>query len=102
MLPAATFGERLYSSLWLYLAGFQVAAIGVQPRAPRSDVSLPRVGDQMDFMLSGPVSRFRSVGTVTLTGAKPAEDRTDANVTFAARHHGGGLRPLPPATFYRG
>ncbi len=36
VLPAASRSERLYSSLWLYLAGIQLAAFGVRVSAPSS------------------------------------------------------------------
>jgi hypothetical protein len=84
-VPAARTDDRLFSSLWLYLAGFSPVLFGV--RASESGFR---------FLLSGILGRFRSVGTLTL-GDTAADD-----VSFDARNSGGGIRPLPPVNFYRG
>ncbi len=47
--------------------------------------------------MSGALSRFRSVGAITL-----ADTALAAQVAFAGKNAGGGLRALPPALFYRG
>jgi hypothetical protein len=49
-------------------------------------------------MLSDVIGRFRRIGELVVEPeASEAADRT-----FAARHTGGGLVPLPPVLFYRG
>lgn len=57
----------------------------------------PGPGDRIDFLVSGVLSRFRTVGSLELHG-----EATGTDVTFAASTSGGGLRALPPASFYRG
>ncbi|TPG35254.1 hypothetical protein EAH80_09040 [Mycobacterium hodleri] len=96
VLPAASCSERLYSSLWLYLAGLQLTAFGVRVDAAANGPG-PRPGDRLDFLLSGALSRFRSIGVISLADTAPG-----ARVTFAGSNAGGGLRALPPALFYRG
>ncbi|MGK2881042.1 MAG: hypothetical protein ACSLE6_09695 [Mycobacterium sp.] len=87
-LPAAQVGDRLYSSLWLYIAGVQPVLFGVRAVGPHS----------FDFLLAGVLSRFARIGTLTL-GAPP---NTDPAMSFSAANSGGGIRALPPAAFYRG
>ncbi|MCG5432521.1 hypothetical protein LV457_09480 [Mycobacterium sp. MYCO198283] len=89
-LPASRPDERLYSSLWLYLAGLAPVVFGM--RAPRS------ADGDWEFLLASAVSRFRPIGTVSLGG--PADGAPD--VRFAARNTGGGLRALPPVRSYSG
>jgi hypothetical protein len=60
-IPATRVDSRLYSSLWIYLAGVLPVLIGVL-----------------------------HLGT----------PRDDADIRFAARNRGGGLRPLPPVSLY--
>ncbi|MBJ7337053.1 MAG: hypothetical protein JHC64_05120 [Mycolicibacterium sp.] len=95
VLPVTSHAERLHSSLWLYLAGIRPVAFGA--RAPEISGPIPQPGERLDFLLSGVLSRFHSVGTITLT-----ELATDAQLGFSGANSGGGLRALPPALFYRG
>ena len=95
VLPADQVDSRLYSSLWIYLAGIEPVVFGLRA----DQVSTPgglTVGDRFDFLISSAVSRFRSIGSVTIT------EGDTAATTFAGRNTGGGLRALPPALFYRG
>ena len=46
-------------------------------------------------LLSDVIGRFRRIGVLHL-----GTPRDDADVRFAARNSGGGLRPLPPVSFY--
>jgi hypothetical protein len=89
-LPAADPGDRLYSSLWLYLAGVQPVLFGA-----RFDDGHPNL---LHFLIAGVLSRFRKVGTITIDETA----RADAGAGFAARHSGGGIRALPPLLSYRG
>ena len=91
VVPTST-PAHLYSSLWLYLAGIEPVAFGARVH----DAS-PGPGDRIDFLVSGVLSRFRTVGSLELHG-----EATGTDVTFAASTTGGGLRALPPASFYRG
>lgn len=90
-LPAARADDRLYSSLWLYLAGVQPVLFGA-----RMDGESP---GGMTFLMCGVLSRFRRVGTLTVNAGATADD---ADAGFAARNSGGGIRPLPPVLAYRG
>lgn len=83
----------LYSSLWLYLAGLQPVLFGIKTSTAGSDV---RFGarDELSFVISPPVGRFRHIGTLTLTQARKE------SVTFSGGNSGGGIRPLPPVNFY--
>jgi hypothetical protein len=56
-----------------------------------------RRGDQLDSLIGGVVGRFKRVGGIQLGSEIP-----QASDSFAASNSGGGLRPLPPALFYRG
>lgn len=94
VLPSTGFGH-LYSSLWLYLAGLEPVAFGA--RVYTGDTELPGAGDRIEFLLSGVLSRFRQVGTLEL-----GDEIVGQQLDFAAAHTGGGLRALPPASFYRG
>jgi len=53
-------------------------------------------GDRFTFLTAGMLSRFATAGTLDI-----ADENPDTTVQFAARNSGGGLRPLPPALFYR-
>lgn len=88
-VPATRTDERLFSSLWLYLAGVSPVLFGAKA-ADGTD----RAGFR--FLLAGVLGRFRSVATLTVG------DPVDDEVRFDARNSGGGIRPLPPVTFYRG
>ncbi|BBX19359.1 hypothetical protein CRI77_23775 [Mycolicibacterium duvalii] len=92
VLPAAPVAP-LYSSLWLYLAGWEPVLFGVCPPVTGHDVRFG-VGDELGFMVSPPVGRFRRVGAVKLTGV--AEGRPP----FSGANSGGGIRALPPVLFY--
>lgn len=83
----------LYSSLWLYLAGVQPVLFGIKTSTAGSDVRFG-TGDELSFVISPPVGRFRHVGTLSLK--KPRE----GSVRFAGGNSGGGIRPLPPVNFY--
>lgn len=83
----------LYSSLWLYLAGLQPLLFGVRPPVTGPDVRFG-VGDELSFMVSPAVGRFRRIAALTLTEA------VDEPVSFAGSNSGGNIRPLPPANFY--
>ncbi|PRC49071.1 hypothetical protein C6A85_76610, partial [Mycobacterium sp. ITM-2017-0098] len=82
-----------YSSLWLYLAGLQPLLFGVRPPVTGPDVRFG-VGDELSFMVSPAVGRFRRIAALTLT------DAVDEPVSFAGSNSGGNIRPLPPANFY--
>lgn len=96
VLPAERLDSRLYSSLWLYLAGYEPVAFGLSAE----ELSQPDVvthGDRFRFLVSSAVGRFRPIGTIVI------EDESGGAATcFAGRNTGGGLRALPPAVFYRG
>ena len=92
MLPADPVAP-LYSSLWLYLVGFTPLLFGVRPPTTGPDVRFG-TGDRLSFQVSAPVGQFRPVGEVTL-GAPH-----DGPVRYSARHSGGGIRALPPVSFY--
>ncbi|MBX7434212.1 hypothetical protein JDV09_19200 [Mycobacterium sp. Y57] len=83
----------LYSSLWLYLTGLQPVLFGVRPPITGPDVRFGP-GDELEFLISPPVGRFRRIGSLTLAGSHPGE------VAFSARNSGGNIRPLPPVLFY--
>lgn len=85
-VPARRTDDRLFSSLWLYLAGATPVLFGAQA----TDFGFR-------FLLSGVLGRFQPIGTVTVDDAE-----VDAKVRFDARNSGGGIRALPPAMFYRG
>ncbi|TFV57342.1 hypothetical protein E4P42_15685 [Mycobacterium sp. PS03-16] len=95
-VPSARADNRLYSSLWLYLAGIRPVVFGAAA-ASGSDAGLIGAGDRLDFLIGGVIGRFRRVGEIRLGSEIP-----HASVSYAASHSGGGLRPLPPALFYRG
>ncbi|MEW5811873.1 MAG: hypothetical protein AB1925_20760 [Actinomycetota bacterium] len=83
----------LYSSLWLYLAGLQPVLFGARPLTTGRDLRFA-AGNELNFMISPPVGRFRRIGSLTLTGPH------DGTVRFAGSHSGGCIRPLPPVAFY--
>lgn len=85
-LPAATESERLYSSLWIYLAGLRPVLFGARATGV----------DEYEFLLSDVIGRFRRIGVLHL--GTPEDDGRD--IEFAARNSGGGLRPLPPVSLY--
>ena len=85
-LPAASDDERLYSSLWIYLAGLRPVLFGARATG----------ADEYEFLLSDVIGRFRRIGVLHL--GTPKDDGHD--VDFAARNSGGGLRPLPPVSLY--
>lgn len=95
VLPAEGPGDRIYSSLWLYLAGVQPVVFGLRSDAMSNDDEVGP-GDRFIFLTAGMLSRFADAGTLDI-----GDEITDAKVQFAARNSGGGLRPLPPALFYR-
>lgn len=95
-LPAHGPTERLYSSLWLYLAGIRPVVFGLRADA-RGGSGVPALGDTFSFLVAGLLSRFDAVGTLEL-----GEQLSGARAEFSAGNSGGGLRPLPPAMFYRG
>jgi hypothetical protein len=96
-LPARRLDDRLYSSLWLYLAGVRPVVFGLRAEKPGGGREVGEVGDRFRLLLSGALTRFREVGTLTLTGVALGDA-----LQFAATNTGGGLRALPPAVFYRG
>ena len=83
----------LYSSLWLYLAGWQPVLFGVLPSTTGRDLRFG-VGDELSFAISPPVGQFRRIAALTLTGPH------DSRVRFSGRNAGGRIWPLPPVTFY--
>jgi hypothetical protein len=83
----------LYSSLWLYLVGWQPVLFGVRPSTTGRDVRFAP-GDELSFMVSPPVGQFRRIGALTLTAPH------DGPVRFAGSNSGGNIRPLPPVLFY--
>lgn len=83
----------LYSSLWLYLAGLQPLLFGVRPPVTGPDVRFGK-GDELSFMVSPAVGRFRRVAALTLTEA------VDKQVSFSGSNSGGNIRALPPVNFY--
>ena len=85
-LPATRVDSRLYSSLWIYLAGVRPVLFGARNTG---------VDDEYEFLLSDVIGRFRRIGVLHL-----GTPRDDADVAFAARNSGGGLRPLPPVSLY--
>lgn len=87
-LPAAQVDERLYSSLWLYVAGWRPVLFGARAVGPH----------RFDFLMAGVLTRFERIGTLSL-GAPPEISPAQP---FAAANSGGGIRALPPVTFYRG
>jgi hypothetical protein len=94
LVPASRPGERLFSSLWLYLAGLRPVLVGVLP----FDSPVGK-GAVLPFALSGPIGRFHRVGALTLGDALPEGE--SAALSFSAAHDGGGLRALPPTPLYR-
>ena len=83
----------LYSSLWLYLVGWQPVLFGV--RAPTTGRDLRfGIGDELSFAISPPLGQFRRIAALTLTGPH------DGAVRFAGRSSGGSIWPLPPVSFY--
>jgi hypothetical protein len=94
--PTARADERLYSSLWLYLAGVRPVVFGAAAPAGSQPGVLGR-GDRLDFLVGGVIGRFKRVGEIQLGNEIP-----HAAVGYAASNSGGGIRALPPAFFYRG
>ncbi|MGE2728171.1 hypothetical protein ACQI4F_01725 [Mycolicibacterium vaccae] len=92
VLPSAPVAP-LYSSLWLYLAGWEPVLFGVRPRITGRDLRFG-VGDELSFLVSAPAGRFRRIGTLTLTGV------AGTRVQFSGANSGGGIRALPPILFY--
>jgi hypothetical protein len=93
LMPARRPGERLFSSLWLYLAGRSPVLVGVLP------VDGPvETGTALPFALAGPIGRFRRIGALTLGDVLPEDESAD--LSFSAAHDGGGLRALPPTSLY--
>jgi hypothetical protein len=85
-IPATRVDSRLYSSLWIYLAGVRPVLFGARNTG---------VDDEYEFLLSDVIGRFRRIGVLHL-----GTPRDDADIRFAARNSGGGLRPLPPVSLY--
>lgn len=83
----------LYSSLWLYLAGWQPVLFGANTSTTGRDLRFGS-GDVLSFQISPPIGQFRTIGTLTL--AQPH----DSPVRFAGRNCGGNIWPLPPVSFY--
>jgi hypothetical protein len=96
VLPASAPGEPIYSSLWLYLSGVQPVVFGLRSVQLANDGEVGR-GDRFSFLAAGALTRFIPAGTLDI-----GDEIDDETVQFAARNSGGGLRPLPPALFYRG
>jgi hypothetical protein len=94
--PRSRADDQLYSSLWLYLAGIRPVVFGASAAAGSRSGVLGR-GDRLDFLIGGVIGRFKRAGGIQLGSEIP-----QASVSFAATNSGGGLRPLPPALFYRG
>jgi hypothetical protein len=86
-LPAARTDERLFSSLWLYVAGVSPVLFGLRA----TDAGFR-------FLISGVLGRFHAVGDLVV--GDPVN--IASGVRFDARNSGGGIRPLPPVLFYRG
>jgi hypothetical protein len=95
-LPADGPGDRIYSSLWLYLSGVEPVVFGLRSDRLSNEVGVAP-GDRFTFLTAGMLSRFAAAGALEIGDEIP-----DAAPAFAARNSGGGLRPLPPALFYRG
>ena len=95
VLPASGPGDRIYSSLWLYLSGVEPVVFGLRADTLSSENEVA-AGDRFTFLTAGMLSRFATAGTLDI-----ADENPDTTVQFAARNSGGGLRPLPPALFYR-
>ena len=96
VLPAQRIDSRLYSTLWLYLAGWEPVVFGLRAEEVLYE-DAPSSGDRFEFLISGAVGRFHPIGSLTV-----ADRRHDDSTVFAARNTGGGLRALPPALLYRG
>lgn len=94
--PSSRADDQLYSSLWLYVAGVRPVVFGASAPAGSRTGVLGR-GDRLDFLIGGVIGRFHRIGDIQLGSEIP-----QASVGFAASNSGGGLRPLPPALFYRG
>lgn len=96
VLPAENISSRVYSSLWLYLAGIEPVAFGLAAdRVARPDQLTD--GDRLRVLISSAVGRFRPIGDLAIG------DLYDGGAPeFAGSNSGGGLRALPPALFYRG
>jgi hypothetical protein len=84
----------LYSSLWLYLAGLNPILFGARPASTTGPNLRFGPGFELHFLISPPVGSFRRIGTLTL------DDVHDGEVTFSGGNTGGGLRALPPVSFY--
>lgn len=98
VLPAAAPGDPIYSSLWLYLSGLSPVVFGLKSVQLANDGEVAR-GDRFSFLAAGALSRFAPAGTLDIGDEVDGSDAGD--IAFAARNSGGGLRPLPPALFYR-
>jgi len=96
VLPAPAPGEPIYSSLWLYLSGMHPVVFGLRSVQLANDGEVGR-GERFSFLAAGALTRFVPAGTLDI-----GDEVDDETVQFAARNSGGGLRPLPPALFYRG
>ena len=96
VLSAEKVDSRLYSTLWLYLAGWEPVVFGLRAEEVLHD-DAPSPGDRFEFLVSGAVGRFHPIGSLTVADQLP-----DDTPAFAARNTGGGLRALPPALLYRG
>ncbi|MGE2835391.1 hypothetical protein [Mycobacterium sp. SMC-4] len=92
VLPSAPVAA-LYSSLWLYLVGWEPMLFGMRPRITGRDLRFG-VGDELSFLVSPPVGRFRRIATLKLTGV------ADRPVRFSGANTGGGIRALPPVLFF--
>lgn len=94
VLPAERLDSRLYSSLWLYLAGLEPIVLGARARTVAHADALT-AGDRFDFLVGSAVGRFRPIGRLVI------EQRVDDAVgRFSGSNAGGGLRALPPVSFY--
>jgi hypothetical protein len=96
VLPAAAPGDPIYSSLWLYLSGLSPVVFGLRSAQLANEGEVAR-GDRFSFLAASAVSRFAPAGTLDI-----GDEWDGGDLEFAARNSGGGLRPLPPALFYRG
>jgi hypothetical protein len=96
VLPAPRWDSRLFSSLWLYVAGVEPVVLGARADAVASAETLS-AGDRLQFLLSSAIGRFRPVGQLMI-----GERRDETSCRFSGGNSGGGLRALPPVSFYRG
>lgn len=83
----------LYSTLWLFMAGWQPVLFGAHTSTTGRDLRFSS-GDELSFAISPPLGRFRRIGALALTGPH------EGAVRFSGRNSGGNILPLPPISFY--